>query len=132
MAAPEAWLSPAASRLPSLANAPPLRFRAKPKPSSAACSLLSRPAAALHVLHRRVTTVRRRLGATEQQGQVQEQEEEVVDGNVLPYCSIDRKQKKTIGEMEQEFLQALQARPRPLPAPTRAYFFYFHLYLVVN
>jgi len=109
MAAPEAWLSPAASRLPSLANAPPLRFRAKPKPSSATCSLLSRPAAALHVLHRRVTAVRRRLGATEQQGQVQEQEEEVVDGNVLPYCSIDRKQKRTLGEMEQEFLQALQS-----------------------
>jgi hypothetical protein len=56
-----------------------------------------------------VTTVRRRLGATEQQGQVQEQEDEVVDGNVLPYCSIDKKQKKTVGEMEQEFLQALQA-----------------------
>jgi hypothetical protein len=71
------------------------------------------------------------------QGQVQQQQqreenEEVVDSNVLPYCSIDRKQKKTIGEMEQEFLQALQARPRPRPAPTRAYFFYFHLYLVVN
>lgn len=39
-------------------------------------------------------------------GQVQEGE--VVDGNVLPYCSIDQKQKKSIGEMEQEFLQALQ------------------------
>jgi predicted RNA-binding Zn-ribbon protein involved in translation (DUF1610 family) len=36
-------------------------------------------------------------------------EEEVVDSNVLPYCSIDRKTKKTIGEMEQEFLGALQA-----------------------
>jgi hypothetical protein len=34
----------------------------------------------------------------------------VVDSNVLPYCSIDRKQqKKKIGEMEQEFLQALQS-----------------------
>lgn len=43
-------------------------------------------------------------------GQVQEQEEddEVVDSNILPYCNIDRKQKKTLGEMEQEFLQALQ------------------------
>jgi hypothetical protein len=102
MAASEVvWLSPA-SRLPSLANAPP-RFRGKPKPSSA--SVLSRPAA-LPVLLRRVT-VRRRLGATEQQGQVQE--DEVVDSNVLPYCSIDKKQKKTLGEMEQEFLQALQA-----------------------
>jgi hypothetical protein len=34
----------------------------------------------------------------------------VVDSNVLPYCSIDGKVKKSIGEMEQEFLQALQAR----------------------
>ncbi|KAL1547548.1 PGR5-like protein 1A, chloroplastic [Salvia divinorum] len=40
-------------------------------------------------------------------GQVQE--DEVIDSNVLPYCTIDKKQKKTIGEMEQEFLQALQA-----------------------
>jgi hypothetical protein len=39
-------------------------------------------------------------------------EEEVVDSNVLPYCSIDRKTKKTIGEMEQEFLGALQVRLR--------------------
>lgn len=33
--------------------------------------------------------------------------DEVVDSNVLQYCSID-KEKKTIGELEQEFLQALQ------------------------
>ncbi|KAK4486429.1 hypothetical protein RD792_009104 [Penstemon davidsonii] len=39
-------------------------------------------------------------------GQVQK--DEVVDGNVLPYCSLE-KQKKSVGEMEQEFLQALQA-----------------------
>ncbi|XP_011081060.1 PGR5-like protein 1A, chloroplastic [Sesamum indicum] len=44
---------------------------------------------------------------TDQPGQVQE--DEVVDSNVLPYCSIDKKQKKSLGEMEQEFLQALQA-----------------------
>ncbi|KAK4435228.1 PGR5-like protein 1A, chloroplastic [Sesamum alatum] len=44
---------------------------------------------------------------TDQPGQVQE--DEVVDSNVLPYCSIDQKQKKSLGEMEQEFLQALQA-----------------------
>lgn len=36
------------------------------------------------------------------------QEDEVVDGNVLPYCSLDQKKKKSLGEMEQEFLQALQ------------------------
>ncbi|KAK9103486.1 hypothetical protein Sjap_020740 [Stephania japonica] len=46
--------------------------------------------------------------ATEQQGQVQD--EEVVDSNIMPYCSIDgQKKKKSVGEMEQEFLQALQA-----------------------
>ncbi|GFP97772.1 pgr5-like protein 1a chloroplastic [Phtheirospermum japonicum] len=43
----------------------------------------------------------------DQPGQVQEAE--IVDSNVLPYCSIDKKQKKSLGEMEQEFLQALQA-----------------------
>ncbi|KAH6778967.1 PGR5-LIKE A [Perilla frutescens var. hirtella] len=58
-------------------------------------------------------TFRRRLlvispkATSDQPGQVQE--DEVVDGNVLPYCSIDQKQKKSLGEMEQEFLQALQA-----------------------
>nr|AJS13482.1 PGRL1A [Erycina pusilla] len=46
--------------------------------------------------------------AAEQQGQVQE--DEVVDGKILPYCSISKKaEKRTIGEMEQEFLQALQS-----------------------
>uniref|UniRef100_A0A0E0ATU0 Uncharacterized protein n=1 Tax=Oryza glumipatula TaxID=40148 RepID=A0A0E0ATU0_9ORYZ len=39
-----------------------------------------------------------------QQQQQQENEDDVVDSNVLPYCSINRKEKKTIGEMEQEFL----------------------------
>ncbi|XP_076951194.1 PGR5-like protein 1A, chloroplastic [Bidens hawaiensis] len=43
---------------------------------------------------------------TDQPGQVKE--DEVVDSNIMPYCSLERK-KKTIGEMEQEFLQALQA-----------------------
>ncbi|WVZ62804.1 hypothetical protein U9M48_012506 [Paspalum notatum var. saurae] len=52
--------------------------------------------------------------AVQEQEQEQQQqgaaEEEVVDSNVLPYCNIDRKEKKTIGEMEQEFIQAMQAR----------------------
>lgn len=39
-------------------------------------------------------------------GQVQE--DEVVDSNVLQYCSLDKKEKKSVGEMEQDFLQALQ------------------------
>uniref|UniRef100_A0A0E0AXW9 PGR5-like protein 1A, chloroplastic n=1 Tax=Oryza glumipatula TaxID=40148 RepID=A0A0E0AXW9_9ORYZ len=53
--------------------------------------------------------------AADQQGGVQQQQQQeneddvVVDSNVLPYCSINQKEKKTIGEMEQEFLQALQA-----------------------
>ncbi|GFZ06921.1 PGR5-like B [Actinidia rufa] len=37
------------------------------------------------------------------------QEDEVVDSKILPYCSIDKKEKKSLGELEQEFLQALQA-----------------------
>ncbi|KAE8717214.1 PGR5-like protein 1A [Hibiscus syriacus] len=57
--------------------------------------------------------VRRRLfllpfkATADQPGQVEE--DEVVDGKILPYCSIDKKEKKSLGEMEQEFLQALQA-----------------------
>ncbi|KAG8098989.1 hypothetical protein GUJ93_ZPchr0013g37367 [Zizania palustris] len=35
--------------------------------------------------------------------------DDVVDSNVLPYCSIDKKEKRTLGEMEQEFLRALQS-----------------------
>ncbi|OEL25476.1 PGR5-like protein 1A, chloroplastic [Dichanthelium oligosanthes] len=108
--ASEIRLSPA-SRLPSLPNAPP-RFCSKPpKPAASLLFPSSRPAL-LPVLHRKVVVpvLRWRLGATEQQqGQVQEQQQEVVDSNVLPYCSIDRKKKKTLGEMEQEFLQALQS-----------------------
>ncbi|CAA7411092.1 unnamed protein product [Spirodela intermedia] len=39
-----------------------------------------------------------------------EVEGEVVDSKILPYCSLDKKaDKKTLGELEQEFLQALQA-----------------------
>ncbi|KAL1136738.1 hypothetical protein V6Z11_A12G258900, partial [Gossypium hirsutum] len=45
--------------------------------------------------------------AADQQGQVEE--DNVVDSKILPYCSIDKKKKKSLGEMEQEFLQALQA-----------------------
>ncbi|CAL0311682.1 unnamed protein product [Lupinus luteus] len=68
-----------------------------------------------HLLHlnRRHLCLRRRqfmpsLKATsDQQGKVEE--DAVVDSNVLQYCSIDKKEKKTVGELEQEFLQALQA-----------------------
>ncbi|KAF7138682.1 hypothetical protein RHSIM_Rhsim07G0096500 [Rhododendron simsii] len=40
-------------------------------------------------------------------GQVQK--DEVVDSKILEYCSIDGKGKKSLGELEQEFLQALQS-----------------------
>jgi len=43
----------------------------------------------------------------DQQGQVKG--DDVVDSNVLQYCSLDKKEKKSLGEMEQEFLQALQS-----------------------
>ncbi|KAJ6393776.1 hypothetical protein OIU77_023084 [Salix suchowensis] len=47
--------------------------------------------------------------ATADQKADQAQEGEMVDGQILQYCSIDKKEKKSLGEMEQEFLQALQA-----------------------
>ncbi|KAE9459471.1 hypothetical protein C3L33_08602, partial [Rhododendron williamsianum] len=40
-------------------------------------------------------------------GQVQE--DEVVDSKILEYCSIDGKGKKSLGELEQDFLLALQS-----------------------
>ncbi|KAK8599082.1 hypothetical protein V6N13_077022 [Hibiscus sabdariffa] len=42
----------------------------------------------------------------DQEGKVNENE--VVDSKILPYSSIDKEEKKSLGEMEQEFLQALQ------------------------
>jgi hypothetical protein len=36
------------------------------------------------------------------------EEDAVVDSKILPYCSIDKKEKKSLGELEQDFLQALQ------------------------
>lgn len=56
-------------------------------------------------LKRRLILISSRA-TTDQSGNV---EEEVVDSKILPYCSIDKKEKKSIGEMEQDFLQALQA-----------------------
>lgn len=46
----------------------------------------------------------------------------VIDTNVLPYCSIDqKKEKKSVGELEQEFLQALQVY-----IPPNLFLFFFH------
>lgn len=44
--------------------------------------------------------------ADQQTDQVQDDTD---DGKILQYCSIDKKGKKSLGEMEQDFLQALQA-----------------------
>ncbi|KAJ6933505.1 PGR5-like protein 1A [Populus alba x Populus x berolinensis] len=47
--------------------------------------------------------------ATADQQTDQVQEDDTDDGKILQYCSIDKKGKKSLGEMEQDFLQALQA-----------------------
>ncbi|CAL9080090.1 unnamed protein product [Musa textilis] len=58
--------------------------------------------------NRRLERLSLRFRATaDQQGQVQD--DDIVDGKILQYCSIDKKDKKTLGELEQEFLQALQS-----------------------
>ncbi|ONI06881.1 hypothetical protein PRUPE_5G086900 [Prunus persica] len=47
--------------------------------------------------------------ATADQRQDKVEDEEVFDGKILQYCSIDKKGKKSLGELEQDFLQALQS-----------------------
>ncbi|XP_062186582.1 PGR5-like protein 1A, chloroplastic [Phragmites australis] len=107
--ASDAWLS-LPCRLPSLLSPPMLRRL--PCTAAASTSPRCRVGTAVPARPRRGRVAggrcRPRASEAERQGPVQ-QEDEVVDSNVLPYCSIDRKEKKTIGEMEQEFLQALQA-----------------------
>lgn len=110
--ASEVALSPA-SRLPSLSSRPASSSSRAPRGFRASRSLLHpvlavSSAPASHKRRHALLLLRPR--ATDQQGQVQQEDGgEVVDGNVLQYCSIDKKQKKTIGEMEQEFLRALQS-----------------------
>ncbi|WCJ26120.1 PGR5-LIKE A [Euphorbia peplus] len=58
-------------------------------------------------LRRRIFLLPPLRATADQQGQVGE--DEVVDSKILQYCSIDKKDKKSIGEMEQDFLQALQS-----------------------
>ncbi|XP_030476140.1 PGR5-like protein 1A, chloroplastic [Syzygium oleosum] len=57
---------------------------------------------------RRVLVIAMKATA-DQQGKVEEGESDVEDSKILPYCSIDKKEKKSIGELEQDFLQALQS-----------------------
>ncbi|MED6131317.1 PGR5-like protein 1A, chloroplastic [Stylosanthes scabra] len=59
-------------------------------------------------LRRRILMLSPKATADQQQGKVEENDG-VVDSKILPYCSLDKKEKKSVGEMEQEFLQALQA-----------------------
>ncbi|XP_077239456.1 PGR5-like protein 1B, chloroplastic [Tasmannia lanceolata] len=101
---------------------PPLAFRTrlsssphKPSIPHSSRSPLSHPLISLKPsLHFVGHRLRRKLcvivpKATDQQ-QDQVKGDEVVDSKILPYCSIDRKAaKKTVGELEQEFLQALQS-----------------------
>ncbi|KGN55940.1 PGR5-like protein 1B, chloroplastic [Cucumis sativus] len=83
------------------------------KPAASLLPSSSRSSSQLIRVSSRRLFLRRKLvlppprATTDQPGQVEG--DEVVDSNVLQYCSIDKKEKKTIGELEQEFLQALQA-----------------------
>uniref|UniRef100_A0A0F7CYT4 PGRL1A transmembrane protein n=1 Tax=Goodyera fumata TaxID=1390594 RepID=A0A0F7CYT4_9ASPA len=101
----EAWL------LPSLPPRPAARSLLRPLSSRTFCSSPRKPPLPLrrhchHGYRRKLFLLRPR--ATDQKGQIQEGE--VVDSKILPYCSINKKEeKKSIGEMEQDFLQALQS-----------------------
>ncbi|KAM0887048.1 hypothetical protein ACQ4PT_029328 [Festuca glaucescens] len=106
----EVALSPA-SRLPSLSSRPASSSSSSSRAPRGARAPRSLPALTISTTHNRRGLLLLRPRATDQQGQVQQQQDgdDVLDGNVLQYCSIDKKQKKTIGEMEQEFLRALQS-----------------------
>uniref|UniRef100_A0ACD5UQH0 Uncharacterized protein n=1 Tax=Avena sativa TaxID=4498 RepID=A0ACD5UQH0_AVESA len=111
--ASDAWLALPA-RLPSLLLRPMLRAPSATASTSPRCRILTvvRPCTPAPgrggVAGRRWSRLRPRAAEAEPQGRVQ-RGDDVVDSNVLPYCSIDGKVKKSIGEMEQEFLQALQS-----------------------
>ncbi|XP_042503721.1 PGR5-like protein 1B, chloroplastic [Macadamia integrifolia] len=79
-------------------------------PSSQSTSPHNKPS--LQLIGPQRLSLRRKLfilspKATDQQGQVKE--DDVIDSKMLQYCSIDKKEKRTLGELEQDFLQALQA-----------------------
>jgi hypothetical protein len=117
MASDARLLSLLPCRLPTLLAPPPALRRSPARAAATSTSPRCRvgtTAAAARTRARRGPWLTRAAEA-EAQGQVQQEDEEVVDRNVLQYCSIDRKQKKTLGEMEQEFLQAMQARARRAP-----------------
>nr|GLL45104.1 PGR5-like protein 1A, chloroplastic [Ipomoea trifida] len=85
------------------------------RPFISACSpsLPSNPKLPLIDFARGKFLLRRRLlllspkATSDRPGEVQA--DDVEDTKILQYCSIDKKEKKSLGEMEQDFLQALQA-----------------------
>ncbi|XP_078174441.1 PGR5-like protein 1B, chloroplastic [Carex rostrata] len=102
--ASEVWLSSFSLPPRLLHSSSPRLAKLSPSfSSSLRCSLL-RSRGQVVRLH-----VHRLRATSEQQGQVQQEEDEIEDSKILPYCSIDKKRKKSLGEMEQEFLQALQS-----------------------
>ncbi|KAG0474853.1 hypothetical protein HPP92_014539 [Vanilla planifolia] len=103
--ASEVWLLPSPSPcLAARGNLPPLSARSLPPPPRR----FSPPIRFRCHGHKGLLFLLRPKATDQQAGQLQE--DEVVDGKILPYCSRDKKtEKRTIGEMEQEFLQALQS-----------------------
>ncbi|GAB2300929.1 PGR5-like protein 1A, chloroplastic [Dionaea muscipula] len=105
------YLSPSSS-----SSSPRLLHRRIRKPYFALSSSLpvssSSADDSIQFVGRRVAVRRKLLIApirtsTDQSGQFEQ--DQVVDSKILPYCSIEKKEKKSVGELEQEFLQALQA-----------------------
>ncbi|KAM0889350.1 hypothetical protein ACQ4PT_027744 [Festuca glaucescens] len=96
------------ARLPSLLLRPMLRAPCATASTSPRCRILTVARPCTPAPGRGWSRLRPRAAEAEPQGRVQ-RGDDVVDSNVLPYCSIDGKVKKSIGEMEQEFLQALQS-----------------------
>nr|CAB3456365.1 unnamed protein product [Digitaria exilis] len=107
--ASDARLSLLPCRLPAPLPPPPAALRRSPRAAAAAAAAAS-TSPRCRVVWTAAAPARgrwwRRRASSEGQVQQQQQQggegEDVVDSNVLPYCSIDRKQKKTIGDMEQE------------------------------
>ncbi|KQK20115.1 PGR5-like protein 1A, chloroplastic [Brachypodium distachyon] len=95
-------------RLPSLLLRPMLRAPCASASTSPRCRILTGVRPSTPAPSRGGSRLRPRAAEAERQGRMQ-REDDVVDSNVLPYCNLDRKEKKSIGEMEQEFLQALQS-----------------------
>ncbi|KAL4592832.1 hypothetical protein LXL04_005838 [Taraxacum kok-saghyz] len=84
-----------------------------PRPPSVSRSLLNASAKiqSIQLIGREILSQRRLLiispkATGDQPSEVKE--DKVIDSNIMPYCSI-KQEKKSLGEMEQDFLQALQA-----------------------